>query len=284
MDDKALFEAATSDATPAAETPAVEAAPEAQPEQPEAGQPRDEHGRFAPKVGEPEQAPAQAVQPAQPAVVQQPAPQIETRNEPPPGWLPAWRVREMVEAAQRKAAPQQPVEEPDPYIAPKDFRDQGIRQAVDPVVSQIGQIREHYSWKDAMRTHGQETAVEARRWFEQAVQQGDPNVAPLLQRAVNSIDPFEDIVSAFKQHKTLTTIGPDPNKWFEAELERRKSDPEFVSKHLTPVQGQPQQPNGAAPATNVVKLPPSLNRQPGAAQAPNAGSMNDADLYRSAIS
>lgn len=276
MDDKALFDAATSEAPPVTEVTTQDTTTEQVADQ---GQPRDDHGRFAPKVEAEAEAPKVEAQP----VVQQPAPQVETRNEPPPGWLPAWRVREMVEAAQRKAAPQQPAEEPDPYIAPKDFRDQGIRQAVDPVVSQIGQIREHYSWKDAMRTHGQETAVAARRWFEQAVQQGDPNVAPLLQRAVNSIDPFEDIVSAFKQHKTLTTIGPDPNKWFEAELERRKSDPEFVSKHLIPAQGS-QQPNGAAPATNVVKLPPSLNRQPGAAQAPNAGSMNDADLYRSAIS
>jgi hypothetical protein len=106
-----------------------------------------------------------------------------------------------------------------------------------------------------------------------------------LQRITSSIDPFEDVVTAFKRDRALSTVGDDPNAWFEKEFERRAaSDPAFKDK-LAALQGQPQQQqNGAAPATNVVKLPPSLNRQPGTAGNASPGTMSDADLYRSAIS
>lgn len=267
MDDKALFESATSD--PAPEAPAVETP---QPEQADAGPARDEAGRFAPKVAADEAAP--------PVPTAEKPPVTEARQEPPPGWIPAWRAREIADARAREvearyAKQQQPAEEIDPYADPEKFRDAGVRQAIDPVVSQIGQLREHYSWKDALRTHGQETAVEARKWFYEAVQAGDPSVGHVLQNALNSIDPFELIVGAYKQHKTLATIGTDPDAWFQKELERRKaSDPEFAAKHLAPAQGDPP--------GNIVRLPPSLNRQSGA-QAPAGGSMNDADLFAQAI-
>lgn len=283
MDDKALFEAATSEA-PAAETPVAEAKPEA--EQPQGEQPRDEHGRFAPKVeAQAEQAPAQAVaeQPAQQAPPQQEA-------------IPSWRLKEEAEArrqAETRASLlerqlhqlsgrlqqlEKPPEPIDPYVDPEKFRDAGVRQAIDPVTRQLSETREYYSRMFAETKHGEQTVKDAYGWLQQAVHSGDPKAEPVLQRVMNSIDPFGEIVTAFKRDKAISTVGDDPNKWFEAELERRKADPEFVSKHLTPSNGQ----NGAAP-TNVVKLPPSLNRQSGA-QAPNAGSLEDRDLYQHAIS
>lgn len=271
MDDKALFESATSEAAP--ETPAV--AEEAKPEQ-DAGQPRDEQGRFAPKAET--QAPAvEAKSVEQPKPVQAPAP-AETRQEPPPGWIPAWRAREMVEAARAQQPKPQPQEPLDPYLEPEKFRDHGVKQAVDPIRGEIATQREYYSRKDAIRTHGQETVANAYKWLEQGMSNGDQRMLPIYQRAMSSIDPYEEVVMAYKRDKTLAMVGDDPNAWFEKELERRKSDPEFAAKHLTPA----QQPNGAQP-TSIVKLPPSLNRQPGAASSQAPGTLSDADLYAHAI-
>src|SRR5687767_7232752 len=82
MDDKELFNAATSDEVATVETPA---------DTPETvDQPRDEHGRFAPKASEPE---AEQVTP-QPEPAAQP--------EPQEAQVPSWRLREEREA--REAA------------------------------------------------------------------------------------------------------------------------------------------------------------------------------------
>jgi len=281
MDDKALFDAATSDPAPATQEAETQ---KAEPEQADAGPPRDEAGRFAPKVADtPAQAEAAPAAPV-PSADKPPAP-VEAKQEPPPGWIPAWRAREIADARAREvearyAKQQPPAPRPDMWENPDGFVEHGVKQAIDPVQQRMDAIREHYSWKDAVREHGQETAVEARKWFYEAVHAGDPNVAPVLQKALASIDPFDDIVTAYKQHKTLATIGTDPDAWFNKELERRKaSDPEFAAKHLTPAQSAAQ----SDPPTNIVRLPPSLNRQPGSAAA-DAGSMNDKDLYIHATS
>jgi hypothetical protein len=80
------------------------------------------------------------------------------------------------------------------------------------------------------------------------------------------------------------TVGGDPNAWFEKELERRaKEDPEFQAKYPALKAAQPVPPQNGAPPS-VVKLPPSLNRQPGTAGAAQAGSLSNEDLYRFATS
>jgi hypothetical protein len=291
MDDRALFDAATSDAAPA-ETPAVEQ-PEAQPEQAaqDAGPARDEHGRFAPKTEQPAQT-----ETAQPEQTQQPDNAAQ---------IPAWRVAEIAAArreAEAKATElerraqvleqqnrqfqhqlqqfQKPATKPDMFENPDGFVEHGVRQALDPVQQRMDSLREHYSWRAAVQEHGKETAHEARKWFYEAVNKGDQSVGPVLQRAMQSIDPFEEIVGAFKQHKALSTVGTDPNAWFEKELARRRAeDPQFAAQFVQQP-AQQQQPNGqGAPATNIVKLPPSLNRQPGSAGNAETGTMADGDLY-----
>ena len=279
MDDKALFESAMSDAAPAAEMPVAEAAPEAE-QQTDAGPARDEQGRFAPKTIE--QAPAEAVAeqpkteaPAQPADV-----------------IPPWRLREEAEArrsAESRASQlehqlrqlsgrlqqlEKPPEPIDPYVDPEKFRDAGVRQAIDPVTKQLSETREHYSRMFAEIKHGEQTVKDAYTWLQQATNTGDPKAGSVLQRAMSSIDPFGEIIKAFKSDKAISTVGDDPNAWFEKELERRKADPEFTAKHLTPAQ------NGA---TNIVKLPPSLNRQPGTAGNASPGTFDDKDVYANAI-
>lgn len=296
MDDAALFSGAIAteapaEAAPAAtEAPAQEAQTEQQPE--DTGQPRDEHGRFAPKAEEKAEATAEAE--ATPADQQQPKDNAAQ--------IPAWRVSEITEArraAEARAADnerraqqlelqtrqlseqlrkftEQPQDPVDPYADPEKFRDQGVRQAIDPIRAEIGQIREHYSRENAIRVYGEDTVKEAYNWLQQASAQGDPRAAPVLQRALNSIDPFKDIVTAFKRDKALSTVGDDPNAWFEQEAKRRAAaDPQWYAKLQQPAQAQ----NGSSQPSNIVKLPPSLSKVSGAADNSAAGSMADADLY-----
>ena len=281
MDDKALFESAMSDAAPAAEMPVAEAAPEVE-QQADAGPPRDEQGRFAPKTIE--QAPAEAVA-EQPVKTEAPA--------QPADVIPPWRLREEAEArrsAESRAQQlesqlrqlsgrlqqlEKPAEAIDPYVDPEKFRDEGVRQAIDPVNKQLSETREHYSRMFAEIKHGEQTVRDAYAWLQQATNSGDPKAGPILQRAMSSIDPFGEIIGAFKRDKAISTVGDDPNAWFEKELERRKADPEFAAKHLAPAAQ-----NGA---TNIVKLPPSLNRQPGTAGNASPGTFDDKDLYANAI-
>jgi len=280
MDDKALFESAMSDAAPAAETPVAEAAPEAE-------QPKDDNrdpatGRFIPKEGQVEQATE--------AVAEQPKTEAPAQNA---DVIPPWRLREEAEArrsAESRASQlehqlrqlsgrlqqlEKPAEPIDPYVDPEKFRDAGVRQAIDPVTKQLSETREHYSRMFAEIKHGEQTVKDAYAWLQQATNTGDPKAGPVLQRAMNSIDPFGEIITAFKRDKAISTVGDDPNAWFEKELERRKADPEFTAKHLAPAAQ-----NGA---TNIVKLPPSLNRQPGTAGNASPGTFDDKDLYANAI-
>jgi hypothetical protein len=284
MDDKALFDAATSDETP--DTPAVEVAAETAPAQ-DAAPARDENGRFAPKAPETVEA------------------KPEPTQQPESAHVPSWRLAEVSEARraaearaaenERRAADlerhvyqlsgqlkqytEKPAEQIDPFADPEKFADNRARQAIDPVKSQVDTIREYYSRKDAIRTHGAETVNEAYDWLLKG-QRTNPQLAATVQRALASPDPFEEIVTAFKRDKALSTVGDDPNAWFEKELERRKADPEFMAK-LGAAQAQPQA-QGAA--TNIVKLPPSLNRQPGSAGNTQAGSIDDKSLYAFATS
>lgn len=283
MDDKALFAGAISDAPETAqETQTEQTAPA-----------RDESGRFAAKAEKTEQVEAQAET------------QTEQTQQTEAAQVPSWRLAEVSEArraAEARAAenerraqelerhihqlsgqlrqftekPQEPV---DFYSDPEKFADQRASQAVDPVKGEVANIREYYSRKDAVRTHGEETVVEAYKWLDQAARSRDPNAVNLVQRVRNSLDPFEEIVTAFKRDKALSTVGNDPNAWFEKELERRKADPEFLAKLGVQQTQQTQTPS------SVVKLPPSLNRQPGSAgNQQSGGSLSDKDLYAYATS
>src|SRR4051812_16437261 len=131
MDDKALFDAAIAPEAPAqAEAPAQEAVTE---QTQEAGQPRDEHGKFAART---EQTPPADAQPAD-----------KTQQPDNSAQVPAWRVSEIAEArraaearaaenerraddlerqnrqfqAQLRQLTEKPPEAIDPYVDPEKF-------------------------------------------------------------------------------------------------------------------------------------------------------------------
>lgn len=279
MDDKALFESATAD-TPV-ETPEQPAEVQAEPPEPEA-QPRDEHGRFAPKV---------QAEPEQPQPIEQPAP--EPVSQQPQDVIPPWRLREEAEArraAEKRLAEQEfqirqlservqqftaPKQEPvDPYADPEKFRDMGVQQALNPVVQQFNSMREYYSRKAAVAAHGQDAVKEAYGAFEQAARSGDPSIRDLMQRVMSGLDPFEDIVSWHKQNAMLK----DPQAWAMSQISEWAKDPTRKNAMLAALNGQPAKPSTSEKPTNVVKLPPSLNKSPGSAQEP-IGDLTSASLY-----
>jgi hypothetical protein len=90
---------------------------------------------------------------------------------------------------------------------------------------------------------------------------------------------------------TLARVGDDPDAFINAEIERKLSDPKFLSTALERARavasGQPVG-NGAAPtiANNVMQIPPSLSRIPSGSPTEVAvdGSMpSDTELFRSSL-
>jgi hypothetical protein len=277
MDDKELFEAAVSD-TPvetATETPEVQT-----------DQPRDDKGRFAAKAEDAEQEVEQVAQTEQKPVEQ----------KPDEAHVPSWRLREereAREAAERRAQeeraywqrqlqevqarlPKEAPARPDMFENPDGFVEHGVRQAVDPVKSELQATREFYSRKDAIREHGQEAVKAAYDALAQGLNNRDPEAVATYQRAMSSMDPYGDIVTWHQQRAVYSQIGKDPNAWFEKTLADKLSDPTFAGSILQKIQqtSNPQR-------TNIVQLPPSLSRVPAAApRVDDEGDLSDASLFK----
>lgn len=299
--DQEIFASAVSD-EPISQ-PEPEAAPEpvASESQPEpTGQSRDERGRFAAAEGAP---PAAEAPPAPtPGQEQQPTGERDAH-------IPAWRLREVAEernkareraeqaerraaeleahvrASQRQQTPQEPPKVPDIFEDPNAFLEHGVKQALSPVQSEVAQLREFYSRREAVREHGAETVDKAYDAIEQALRSGDPEANVAFLRAQRSLDPFGEIVTWHQKNSVLREIGTDPNAWFEKRMEAMLADPAQKAKLLERASGQapPPAPNAARPGTTV-QLPPSLSRIPSAAPAlGEAGDMSDASLFSNAL-
>lgn len=283
IEDKDVFEAALSD-----EPIELAAADEPVAEQPvDEGQPRDEHGRFAAKAEEP---------------VAQPEAKPEGKEE---AYVPSWRLREMREereAAERRFAETQsqwqrqiaelqaklPKEEPKPapdvFEDPNRFLEHGVRQHVDPIRSEITQLREEYSKKWAIKEHGQEKVNAAYKAIADGMQSRDPEVLAVYQRAMQSMDPYDAIVSWHSQKTVFSQIGNDPNAWFEKELEKRLADPQFAAAQMQRIQSSVRNPSGAQQPGNTIKLPPSIGKVPSSHSASDdVADMSDAGLFAHAM-
>jgi hypothetical protein len=287
--DKELFESAIAPDAPA-ETPETTEQPASTTEQP-----RDEQGRFASKAETPET----------PATQEQTPPAAETPAQAPPAQqqqeanVPSWRLREereAREAAERRASDihrqflevqarlpqQQPQQRPDLYENPDAFVEHGVRQQVDPVRAQFGELKEYYSRQFAVQKHGQEKVDAAFNAVEQGLAKRDPETIATYMRVMQSMDPYGEIVQWHQQRTVYSQIGNDPNAWLEKQLQERLKDPTFQAKMLQQIQASQQSPNGSQrQPNNLVQLPPSLNKVPSAAAAGDDPSdASDAALFR----
>jgi hypothetical protein len=277
IEDKELFDSATNDEPieVTAEEPVAEPVND--------GPARDEQGRFAPKEPEP---------------VAEAQPEPQGKEE---AFVPSWRLREMREEReaverrfqetqqhwqrqiaelQAKLPKQEPTPAPDVFENPNEFLQHGVKQAVDPIKSEIGQLREFYSRREAVREHGQEKVEAAYKAVADGMQSRDPETMAVYQRAMSSMDPFGEIVSWHQQKAVYSTIGNDPNAWFEKELEKRLADPQFAASQMQRIQSGVRTPS----APNQIKLPPSIGKVPSSHTASDdVGDMSDGSLFAQAI-
>jgi hypothetical protein len=260
-------------------------------DQQDAGQLRDEQGRFAAQQAE---QPAEHVDPAQ-------------SQQPPQGFVPSGRLREEREAREaierrfqesqaqwqrelqqiRSQLPQQEQPKaPDVFENPDGFLQHGVRQAIDPIQNQIGQLREFYSQREAVREHGAEKVKAAYDWIVQGMQMNDPARASIYQRAMQSMDPYGEIVAEHQKSTVYSQIGNDPQAWFGKTLdERLSSDPKFAAEVLQKIQGAVQGHNNPqAQGNNIINVPPNLRRAPGArAGSEESGDMSNASLLAASM-
>ena len=280
-DDKELFESALTDESPEIEAPQVEA------QEPEI-QPRDESGRFAPKAKEPEAQSQPEPETAQ--ATEQPTEQ-QRENQ----GIPPWRLKEEADARraaedrarqyerdleamrQQIAQNKQPEKVPDIFEDPNAFVDYGVRSAVDPVKQEITQLREFYSRREAEREFGADKVKSAYDAIGQGLQSRDPEAVAIYQRAMQSLDPYGEIVRWHQKTTVFSQIGSDPNAWLEKQLEERLKDPAYQAKLMERIRGNVQ-------PRPITQLPPSLNKATSAASNEDDGEDNsDGGLLKSAL-
>jgi hypothetical protein len=291
-DDRALFESAL-------EPVELEA---------DAGQARDERGRFASKPeGETEPPAAQAVaeQLPEPTVTpeDQPANPASEKPKPEPrDGIPSWRLKEEADArraaeeratrldrelAEMRHAIQQAQRQQAPAQSPPDFwEDQAgyVRHEatalVDPIRAEMAGLREFYSRKDAIRQYGEEKVKAAYDALGEGLRVSNPESVMIYQRAMQSLDPFGDIMQWHQRQTIFSQVGSDPNAWFEKQLDERMKDPAMQAKLIERIRGNVQaQPN----RPSVTQLPPSLNKATASAPPGDDDDDGEAGLLRAAL-
>jgi len=269
IDEQSLFDAAVSDEPVEVE---VREVPEAEPE-PEAGQPRDEHGKFA-KVEE-EKPAADAEKPA-------------VDDNPPQ--VPSWRVREIndekralaervaaLEAERQnwqrqqveKPAPKVEAAKPDPLLDPEGYE----KYLETKFEERLLNNQREASLAQAHRTYKGE--------FEEAYAAAQKAVDPALKaRMQQSRDPGETLIEWHREQKTRAEVGSDLKAYKEKLRKEALEDPEFRKAAMEAWRTEAS--TQTADGRPRVSISPSLN---GASRS-NAllrsadGDVSDAELFQ----
>jgi hypothetical protein len=280
MDDSELFQSAMEDT-------------EATPDTPEPEQPRDEHGRFAPKAAEPE--------PTEQAVAEVAPTEPDAKED---GQVPSWRLRELREA--RDAAEQKAQRESQeryalqqqfaqlqremstlkaPKPEPVDFfqnPDEAMNQRLAPVQSELQaatfNLRMEFSRELAVLKHGENVVAEVEDAVAKAMASNHPDMPTLAAQMRQSSNPVEAVIKWHQRNKMMDTTGGDLNKYREKVLEEAMKDPAFQAKVLEATRQ-------TAPANPQFRVPPSLNKATGAgvSNVDPDDDASDAGIFRHAM-
>jgi len=269
IDEQSLFDAAVSDEPVEVE---VREVPNAEPE-PEAGQPRDEHGKFA-KVEEPEP--------------------VADAEKPPIPPKPEWRLKEdaerarqaetelaneraekaalkqRLEALERPAAKQEPEKaaKPDPLLDPEGYEQYLEKKFEEKLLNN----QRNASLARAHRTYKEE--------FDEAYAAAQKQVDPVLKARMHATDdPGETLIQWHREMKTRAEVGSDLKAYKEKLRKEALEDPEFrkAAMEAWRTEASTQTPDGRP----RVSISPSLN---GASRS-NAllrsadGSLSDQELF-----
>lgn len=238
-------------------------------EQSTEGQPRDQHGRFAPQ----EQASEQTAQPEKPAAV---AEQQEQR--PPEGFIPiqaldarlaklqerhdaALRERDLswqrqLEALRTPPRPAEPAKQPDYFENPDAAVDFRLQQAIEPVQQGQQQIVENFSRMIASDKFGEETVQAALAEMTSRVSANPQGMRFDYQRIMSSPHPYGELVKWHKAQSALSEIGDDPKAFREklrAEImaELQAGQPQTQGQQAVNGQAPPVMPTSFAGARNA---------------------------------
>lgn len=261
-----------SDSLPAEiETSTAPAAPETQTTTETTTAPvRDDLGRFAPRADGTDQM-AQAV--------------VEggvepDKGKPPAGFVPLAALHESRSKADRlegrvstlmeqvkalmaqprpQAQPAQQAAPVDIWDDPKKFVGEHVTSVITPVQQTLQKALLRMSRSDAIREHGAETVTAAQAALRTAVEQGTITQETVAERLRASDDFFGEIVNWHRENETRRKVGNDPDKWLEAEIEKRMGDPAFQAKVIEAARASAANGNARQQAP-AISLPPSIGR------------------------
>lgn len=191
---------------------------------PDAGQPRDDAGRFAPKpegAPEPQATPQIEATPEPQASPQQVDPdanrhvplrelkgertkrqEAEARAKEYETKLRAYEDLLLRQSQQSQPAQHAPQEQmPDPYTDPDGYLRAIMAETEHRQRTHIANLSE----ANARRTHGDKLIDEATQWAGQTGQ--------AAQFFYKSADPYHDVVQSYRRYQALQQIGPDPDAY-----------------------------------------------------------------------
>jgi hypothetical protein len=226
---------------------------------------------------------------AEPAAAPPPPKPPEAAEAP----IPSWRLRE--EADARRAAEdrarvlearlnevaqhfQQSQKQPDFFENPDEATRQVIAKTIQPYIEQSEAKMMYMGKMIASALHGADKVNEAEQAFLKA--RAEQVLDPVdYERVVQSPNRYDEVVQWHRRQAVLSSVGDDPQAWFEKQLEARMSDPKFQAQMMEKVRA------GAATRPSETRLPPSLSRS--TAVAPNTeapvGDMSDKSLFEYAM-
>jgi hypothetical protein len=281
----------------------VEATPEPAPvESVEAGQPRDESGRFAPKTVEAPQAEAAPTQQQPEAVT------TEAKDE---AQVPSWRHRELreerdalrrqaEEASRQSYATQQQMAEmrrqlqslQAPKQEPVDFfadPDKAIGQRLSPMQEQFNQMQAELRMETSralnVARHGWDAVNEVEKAVGDAMQANDPSINLLRSQLQTSRDPVGTAMTWYSNSKLQKETGGNLTAYRDKLLADAMKDPAFQAKVIEAARTSANGAAGTSSAPNI-KLPPSLNKTAGSGVTSaelDSEDMSDRALFKQAV-
>jgi hypothetical protein len=241
--------------------------------------------------------PAEPPAPEPPAPVEPPEPAAATVTPPAvpptPDAIPSWRLKEEAEgrrlAEQRAQALEarlneiathirQQQKQPDFFENPDAATQALVQRVLQPIVEDQRRQTMYLGKMVAEAKHGEDKVGEAEQSFLKAREAGTLDPAD-YERVVGSPNRYDAVVQWHKRQSVLTSVGDDPQAWFDKQLEARMADPQFQAKLLEKVKGS------AATKPSAVKIPPSLSRTTAAASnsGDQLGDMSDRSLFEYAM-
>jgi len=229
------------------------------------------------------------------------APPPATPQPAPEPAVPAGRLREEAEA--RRAAErdrdefrrqldalllrQPPASKPeapkrsDLFEAPSAFVQEEIKPLLDPLEKRNAARDEHYSLKDAVREHGKEKVFAARNALQSAMGARDSEAWGVYNRAMASIDPYEEIMRWHIGKEVMTTVGSDLGAYRQKVLDEALKDPEFHKKVFEAARGTAASNGNNVNRPMVPKLP-SIGKVGAAAIPDGEDNQSDEELFHAA--